>query len=240
MTKNRVYLALAAVLTVGFAGALSACSEQASVNDFAKMDSDGKPIQCSALISANTAETDQIASVQDEHVRPVALTAAQLGYAFNQCHTEIEADRHERCKQYATRLRQSLTGDPKTLLGPWLQFDHLPPEWTRTCAAEIRSGVTGVSDGYKVELDGPNPILDLDRYSLALPVSSVTKISMDARDANVNLWRVQLDTTSGDGYSLWFSTTVRATDAYDELRSAWKLTRLALQKTDHKSSENFE
>jgi len=227
MTNNRIFLSLTVVLTVSFAVALSACSKPASVGDFAKMDSDGKPIECSALIDANAAETNQIESVQDDHVRPVILTAAQNGYAFKQCHAEIEVDRHERCEQYAARLRQSVTGDQKTSLGPWLQFDHLPSEWTGTCAAEIRSGVTGVNDQYKVELGGANPILSLSRQSLALPVDSVTKISMDSRDANVNLWRVKLDTASGDGYSLWFSNAEKATDAYGELRSAWKLTRLA-------------
>lgn len=227
MTNNRVFFSLPVVLAVGVALALAACSKPTSVRDFAALDSEGQTIECSALISANAAEIDQIESVQDDHVRPVILTAAQNGYAFKQCHAEIEADRHERCEQYATRLRQSVTGDPKTLLGPWLQFDHLPSDWTDTCAAEIRRGVSGVNDGYKVDLSGPNPILSLDRQSMALPVDSIAKIAMDSRDANVNLWRVKLDTAPGDGYSLWFSNAEEASDAYGQLRSAWKLTRLA-------------
>jgi hypothetical protein len=227
MTNNRILLSLNVVLTVGFALALSACSGPTSVSDFANLDSDGEQVQCPALIAANAAETDQIESALDDHVRPVILTAAQNGYTFKQCHAEIEADRHERCGQYATRLRQSVTGDTNTSLGPWLQFDHLPSEWTGTCAAEIRSGMTGVNDAYKVEVGGENPILSLYRPSLALPLGSVTTISMDSRDANVNLWRVKLNTASGDGYSLWFSNAEKATGAYDGLRSAWKLTRVA-------------
>lgn len=235
MTLNRILLAVPAVLALAFTITLSACSgPPETVANFAQLDSKGQPIQCTALIATNKAETDQVESALDEHIMPVVMKAAQNGYAFQQCHAEIEADRHARCEEYAARLKQSMTGDAKSTLGPWLQYDHLPEEWSQTCAPEIRSGIAGVNNGYNVELGGPNPILTLSREDVSVPLSSVTKISMDSRDAAVDLWRIKLDTT-GSGYSLWFSTEAKASAAYNALRSAWKQTRITARASDSNS-----
>jgi hypothetical protein len=223
-----VYAGLVAIVV-----ALSSCSNKPeSVNDFAQLDSAGKPIQCGDLIAANTAALSQIAPSMDEHFRPVVMTAAENGYAFKQCQSEIEADRHKHCDEYAQRLHQSLVGDPRQALGPSLQYDHLPSDWTGICAAEIRSAVAGVNNGFAVDLRQPNPIVSLAQGSVALPLDSVTKLSMDSRDANVSVWRVVIATGS-ETRSLWFSNEAKATAAYDQLRSAWTHVRPAMLSKDN-------
>jgi hypothetical protein len=218
--KNRCKLLLGVVFAACYVLALSGCDGRpTALRDFVQADKEGKPIKCADLLAANVAD-GATRGISSENVAPVALWMEQYGgYTFHQCHPEIDADRHSRCESYADGLSQSLTRSGYLWEGADLfRFD----DWAAVCRTEIKAAVATVNDEFKVDLGGPNPIVDLHREGIALPVSGIQTLSMDSRYADDSLWDVQF-VTAGGKYSLWYGSAKKATAAYDELRSAWRL-----------------
>jgi hypothetical protein len=210
-------LLVGALVVAGCVLSLSGCDNPGSVGDFALDDSKGKQIDCAALVSMNT-DQGKASFESDDAILPVVLREQREGYVFHQCSKEIEADRQVRCKHYASAVAEALArqGDPN--FPGFTQLD----DWAGVCSAEIRSAVADVSDEFKIDLGGPNPLVDLHRAGLALPMSSIQTLSIDQRYSGAGLWQVHFVTSSGK-YTLWYGSNKKATAAYDELRSAWRL-----------------
>jgi hypothetical protein len=200
------------VSVLGLVSCLAACSDKpSSLSDFIELDAGGKKINCKDLID-----------FAGRSSWPVVAEAADFGHSFGQCHSELEADRHATCKEYSTQLRHELTSEQRNIRDmPTLEDEHLPFVWTQTCPAEIRAGLAGLNDTYRVVGGKPNPLLDLTRQGVAVPFVQVKEILIESRDSNVGVWHVDIDTVSSGSHALWFTDETEARNAYYDLLNAW-------------------
>ncbi|MGF6440710.1 hypothetical protein [Paraburkholderia youngii] len=229
MSNPSPRLALAIAAALALALCVAGCDQAPrDFDDFLGLDAQDKPIVCADFVATYDTYADSQPRVSDESVKPLLLAAAERGFTVKQCHAEIEAERHARCGEYAGRVKAAITlqrpNDDSLTTPLWFVRGHLPEDFTSACAAEVRAAVAGVNDEFRTDRRGPNPILELTRQSVAIPMISVTRMSIDPRDAADSLWRIDIEASDG-GYSLWFSSSAKASSAYDALRAAWVQTR---------------